>query len=103
MDQTGVAVSIIDVKDHNDAAGIFVELGSDHLVVVIAREVEEVDAHFLAKDVELLDTVVDPDGGYVPFHKSAFAISLDQAAFSGFRIANTYYLEEYCGWFWHFV
>lgn len=37
VDQTAVAVSIINIKDHDDAAGIFVELCSDHFVIIVSR------------------------------------------------------------------
>ena len=48
VDQTAIAVPVIHVKDHDNSAGVFVKLGSDHFVIIVAREVKEVDADFLA-------------------------------------------------------
>lgn len=88
MDQGVIGIPIVQVEDHNDARGVRVKFCTDAFVVFVPTHVEEVYSDGLTFDLELLDTVVDTDGLDVSLYKLFLTISLDQTAFTHFRVTN---------------
>ena len=58
------------------------------LVVVAAAQIKEIDCHFPAGDVDLLDSVVDSDGGDILLDESALAVPFDDAGLADAGVSD---------------
>jgi hypothetical protein len=86
--QTVETFSVLEVKDEKDHLGSLEEGITDVLVVWAATEIEEVDSHFSSRNIDLFDSVVDPDGRDILLHKTALAVTFDDAGFAGASVAH---------------
>lgn len=102
MDKRNVAITVVDIVDHDAATGVLVKFGPDNFVLIVAAEIEEIDTDLLTFYLQLFDTIVYANGRYVTFDEASFAVSLDQATLAGFLVADRDNLEERMGWLWHF-
>jgi len=97
VDEADVAVAVVDVEGHQDSATIFVEVGSDSFVLVVAAQIEEVYADFVPKNIQLLDTIIYTDGRNVSLDEAPFAVPLDKTALARLLVAHADNLEHEVG------
>ena len=57
-------------------------------VVIAAAQIKEIDCYFPARYVNLLDSIVDSDGGDVLLHKSALTVPFDDAGFADAGVSD---------------
>ena len=61
MNKRAETVLVVNVVDHDDSIGIFIEFLTNKAIVIIARQIEEIDGDRLTLNCELLNAIIDTD------------------------------------------
>ena len=93
MHQRLETVPIVAIVDHHDPVRILVKLLPDQPILIVPRQVKEVDRDRLVLDRQLFDAVIDADSGNVALDEAALAVALDEAALADLGVAHRRNLE----------
>lgn len=86
--QTVKAFSIFQVENQKDNLRSLKEGVPDLLVVFTATEIKKIDSNFSTRDVDLFDSIVDPNGGDVFLNKPALAVSFDDTGLTNLGVSD---------------
>jgi hypothetical protein len=82
-------ITVFDVKDHQAARGVPVELGAYQFIVLVPWHIKKVDSDGLSLNLQFFYSIIDSNSLNVAFNEFFFAITLDETTFANFGITYT--------------